>query len=65
MWKLDSIVFLEDSVKRVVSIPATMNSEYIQFTSNQIQYYYSFNLEAPIFLESDAAIYRQPNILEA
>ena len=65
MWKLDSIVFIESNGRREVSVPATMNSQYVKFTSTEIQYYYSFNLEPPVFLESDAAIYKQPNTLEA
>ena len=65
MWKRDSIVFIYSDGKREVSIPPTMHSDYVKFTSTQIQYYYSFNLESPILLESDAVIYKQPNILEA
>lgn len=65
MWKMDSIVYIENNVRRDVYIPATMNSQYVKFTSSQIQYYYSSNLDAPVFSESNAAIYKQPNILEA
>lgn len=64
MWKLDSIVFIYDNGQREVSIPGTMNSEYVKFISTQTQYYYSFNLEPPIFLESDSTVYKQPNIME-
>ena len=50
MWKLAPIVYIENNGRREVSIPATMNSQYVKFTSSQIEYYYSFNSEPPIFL---------------
>lgn len=65
LWKLDSIMYIENNGRREVSIPAAMNSQYVKYTSSQIEYYYSFNSEPPIFLESDAAVYKQPNIVEA
>ena len=65
MWKEDSIVYIYSDGRREVSIPPTMHSDYVKFTSTHIQYYYSFNLESPALLESHPAIYKQPNILEA
>lgn len=65
MWKEDSIVYIYSDGRKEVSIPPIMHSSYVKFTSTQIQYYYSSNLGSPILLESHAASYKQPNILEA
>ena len=65
MWKLDSIVFLGNNGRRDVSIPTTMHSQFVKFTSTEIQYYYNFHLQPPVHLESHAATYKRPNILEA